>query len=147
MRLSPPELAARRNNSRARPGGTMEVITDPASLADAQWLARRGFRLAGHARESGGLQYLEELPVSRVADWLLKFLEDSGGSARSEGVHAARMAAGISQTTLKRARPLAGVTVTRGGRGGSVWALPGAATASATAPGASVAIVAEAEVA
>ena len=125
----------------------MEAI-DPASLSDARWLARYGFRLAGHARESGGLKYLEELPVSHVADWMTGYLAArESRSALSTEVRAAAAAAGISMTTLKRARPLAGVTVKRGGRGGSVWALPGAATASATAPGASVAIAAEAEVA
>ncbi len=61
-------------------------MADPASLSDAKWLARFGFR-AG----AGG--YLDELDPSRCADWLTGFLAERGGAVPGTDVRAAAAAA------------------------------------------------------
>jgi hypothetical protein len=92
-------------------------------VTDARWLARYGYRVA-----RGG--YLTPLDVCRAADFLAGFLAGQDGTACGAAVHAAAAAAGLSPTTLKRARLLAGVTLVRTGNPGggrqSVWSVPGA---------------------
>lgn len=62
---------------------------------------------------------------SEAAAWLLGYLGDQGGEAKRRDVSAAAKAEGISESTLKRARQRARVTVSREGfASGSVWRLP-----------------------